>query len=231
VSALLAGRIELAYALRVYRGVKECKMLHYFRNPLLYLIPLALLLPACASTKLTSVWKDPSYQSRPSKILVIGMARSPLNRRLFEDEFVRQLKSRGTDAIASYTVIPDVKQGDQAVIAKKVAELGADAVLITRLVSKKVVQVYVPGTPYYPPPFYDTWPDYYIYGYRYMYTPGYITNDEYAVIETNLYDAKTDKLIWAASSETGINDSNQNLIKSYIKVMVNNMIGLGLLGK
>lgn len=206
-------------------------MQQYLRNPMAYLVPIALLLSACASTQLTSVWKDPSYQTRPARILVIGVARSPLNRRLFEDEFVRQLKSRGTDAIASYTVLPDVQQGNQADIAKKVAELGADTVLITRLVSKKVVQVYVPGTPYYPPPFYDTWPNYYAYGYRYMYTPGYITNDEYAVIETNLYDAKNDKLIWAASSETGINDSDKNLIKSYIKVMVNNMIGLGLLGK
>jgi len=206
-------------------------MLHYLRNPLVWLIPIALLLSACASTQLTSVWKDPSYQTRPAKILVIGMARSPLNRRLFEDEFVRQLEAHGTSAIASYTVLTDAQQGDQAVIARKVAELGADAVLITRLVSKKIVQVYVPGTPYYPPPYYDTWPNYYVYGYRYMYTPGYIANDEYAVIETNLYDAKTDRLIWAATSETGINDSNKNLIKSYIKVMVNNMIGLGLLGK
>jgi hypothetical protein len=206
-------------------------MLRYLRNPLVYLVPIALLLSACASTQLTSVWKDPSYQTRPARIMVIGMAKSPLNRRLFEDEFVRQLKSRGTDAIASYTVLPDEQQANQADIAKKVTALGADTVLITRLVSKKVVQVYVPGTPYYPPPFYDTWPNYYVYGYRYMYTPGYVTNDEYAVIETNLYDAKTDKLIWAASSETGINDSDKNLIKSYIKVMVNNMIGLGLLGK
>jgi len=206
-------------------------MLHYLRNPLIYLVPVALLLSACASTQLTSVWKDPSYQTRPAKILVIGLAKSPLNRRLFEDEFVRQLEAHNTSAIASYTVLTDAQQGNQADIAKKVAELGADTVLITRLVSKKVVQVYVPGTPYYPPPYYDTWPNYYAYGYRYMYTPGYIANDEYAVIETNLYDAKTDKLIWAASSETGINDSDKNLIKSYIKVMVNSMIGLGLLGK
>jgi hypothetical protein len=205
-------------------------MLHYFRNPLVYLVAVAMLLASCATTNLTSVWKDPSYQSRPSKILVIGMARSPLNRRLFEDEFVRRLEAHGTAAIASYTVLTDAEQGDQALIAKKVAELGADAVLITRLVSKKVVQIYVPGTPYYPPPFYDTWPDYYAYGYRYLYTPGYITNDEYAVIETNLYDAKTNKLIWAASSETGITGTNQKLIKSYIGVMVKNMIALGLLG-
>ena len=206
-------------------------MLRYLRIPLVYLIPVALLLAACATTQLTSVWKDPSYHTRPAKIMVVGVAKSPLNRRLFEDEFVRELKSLGTDAIASYTILPDAQQGDQAAIAKKVAELGADTVLITRLVSKRVVKVYVPGTPYYPPPFYDTWPHYYEYGYQYLYTPGYIAKDEYAAIETNLYDAKTDKLIWAASSETGIRDSNKNLIHTYIGVMVKNMIEQGLLGK
>jgi len=188
-------------------------------------------LSACATTQLTSVWKDPSYQTRPARIMVVGLAKNPLNRRLFEDEFVKQLKSRGTDAIASYTVVPDEEQADQQVIAKKVAEAGADAVLITRLVSRKVVQVYVPGTAYYPPPYYGRWPDYYGYGYRYLYTPGYIANDEYAVIETNLYDAKSDKLVWAASSETGINDSDRNLIRAYVAVMVENMIEQGLLGK
>jgi hypothetical protein len=206
-------------------------MIRSLRNPFGLFILIAMLVTACASTQLTSVWKDPSYQTRPAKIMVVGVAKNPLNRRLFEDEFVQQLKSRGTDAIASYTVLSDEQQGDPAAIAKKVTELGADTVLITRLVSKKIVQVYVPGSPYYPPPFYGTWPDYYGYGYRYMYTPGYIAEDEYAVIETNLYEAKSNKLIWAASSETGIGDSDQSLIQGYIGVMVKNMIGLGLLGK
>lgn len=195
------------------------------------LIPLVLLFAGCASTQLTSVWKDPTYQTRPAKIMVVGVAKNPINRRLFEDEFVRQLRSRGTQAIASYTVLPDKQQENEDAIAKKVEEMGADTILITRLVSKKVVQTYVPGTPYYPPPFYGSWPDYYGYGYRYMYTPGYIAEDEYAVIETNLYEAKSNKLIWAASSETGINGSDQNVIQGYVGVMVKNMIGLGLLGK
>lgn len=207
-------------------------MIQFLRNPFGLLILVALLATACASTQVTSVWKDPAYQTRPAKIVVIGVAKSPINRRIFEDEFVQQLKSRGTDAIASYTIIPDGQQGNQAAIAKKVEELNADSVLVTRLVSKKIVHTYVHGTPYYPPPFYNSWPDYYGYGYRYMYTPGYIAEDEYAIIETNLYEAKSNKLIWAASSETGINSSDQaNLVQSYIGAMVKSMIGLGLLGK
>ena len=205
--------------------------LYLHGRPFSVLILVAMLLTACASTQLNSVWKDPSYQTRPAKIMVVAVAKNPINRRLFEDEFVQQLKSRGTNAIASYTILPDKQEGDQVIIAKKVAEMGADTVLITRLVSKKTVHVYVPGTAYYPPPFYNSWPDYYGYGYRYMYTPGYIAEDEYAVMETNLYEAKSDKLVWAASSETGISGSDQSMIQGYVGVMVKNMIGLGLLGK
>jgi len=200
-----------------------------------------LLLAACATTQVNAVWKDPSYQTRPAKILVIGVAKNPINRRVFEDEFIAQLKAHGTNAVASYTVLSDKMQADREEIAAKVKSIGADAILITRLVSKKTVQTYVPGTayayPYYrpyayhPPSSYNYWPDYYGSGYRYMYTPGYIAEDEYAVIESNLYEAKSDKLVWAASSETGINNFDKSIIGNYISVMVQNMMSQGLLGK
>lgn len=219
-------------------------MFLYLRNPLFYLITATMLIAACATTQLNAVWKDPSYQTRPARILVIGVAKNPINRRVFEDEFIVQLKAHGTDAVASYTVLPDKLQADREEIAAKVKSIGADAILITRLVSKKIVQTYVPGYAvpaygpyaygphaYHPPPYYSTWPDYYGRGYSYMYTPGYIAEDEYAVIESNLYEAKSDKLVWAASSETGINNFDKSIISTYISVMVENMMSLGLLGK
>lgn len=208
------------------------------RNPFCFLILAAMLLTACATTQVNATWKDPSYHARPARIMVIGVAKNPLNRRLFEDEFARQLKARGTEAIASYTVLPDKLQDDHAAIAAKIKELGADTVLITRLVSKKTVQVYVPGTTYYPPPYYGTWPAYYGtwpayygYGYRYMHSPGYVAESEYANIETNLYETGNDKLVWAASSETALGDSNESLIRSYIGIMVKTMVESGLLGR
>lgn len=201
------------------------------RNPFIFLMPIAMLVAACATTQVKATWKDPSYQVHPSKIMVIGMAKNPARRRIFEDEFVQQLNAHGTEAIASYTVLPDKQEGDHAVIAAKLAQVRADTVLITRLVSKKTVQVYVPGTIYYPPPYYRTWPDYYGFGYQAMYTPGYIAEDEYAVIETNLYEAANNKLIWTASSESAIGGSDQKLIKSYIGTMVKTMAEQGLLGR
>lgn len=191
----------------------------------------AVLLTGCASTQLTSVWKDPAYQVHPTKVMVVAVAKKPMKRRIFEDEFVAQLRAHGTDAVASYTVLSDKKQDDQDAIAAKVKELGADAVLVTRLVSKKTIQVYVPGVPYFPPPYYGRWPDYYGYGYRDMYSPGYMAEEQFAVMESNLYDTTKDDLIWAATSETEISGSDQARIKEYIGIMVKNMGAHGLLSK
>lgn len=206
-------------------------MIRPLRNPFVFLMLVAVLVTACATTQLNSAWKDPSYQAQPSKVMVIGVAQNPAKRRVFEDEFVQQLNAHGTEAIASYSVLSDKQQDDHTAIAAKVVQLGADTVLITRLVSKKTVHVYVPGSVFYPPPYYRTWPDYYGYGYQAIYAPGYIAENEYAVIETNLYEAANNKLIWTATSESGMSGSDQKLIKSYIGVMVKTMVEQGLLGR
>ena len=206
-------------------------MTQYLRKLQCVWLLIPVLITACSTTQIKAVWKDPSYLEHPNRIMVVSVAKSPLKRRIFEDEFVRQLRARGTDAIASYSFLPDSKDGDQARIAKTVKEQGADAVLITRLVSKKTVKVQVPGTVYYPPRHYGKWRDYYSQGYQAVYMPGYVAEDEYALMETNLYDAHNDNLIWAATSETEVNGSDQNRIKSYIGIMVNTMVEQNVLNR
>ena len=196
-----------------------------------FLIIAALITGCATTTELKAVWKDPAYAGHPNKIMVIGVSKNAVRRRIFEDEFVKQIKAAGSDAIASYTVLPDAKQDDQALIAEMMKKQGADTVLITRLVNKKTVQVYVPGTVYYPPPYHGTWRDYYGYGYHAIYTPGYMAEDEYALMETNLYDAAKDNLIWASSSQTEMRGSDQSVINSYIGVIVKTMAEQNLLGK
>lgn len=194
----------------------------------------------CATTEFTSEWRDQSFRGQPQKLMVIGMAKKPVLRRIFEDEFVNQLKRVGTDAVASYSVMPAVKLPDQQAVAAKMKEIGADAVLITRLVDRKVVRTYVPGRIDHPmglwydryPGYYGSWPSYYNYGSSFMYSPGYIDEDLYALMETCLYSAGNgEKMIWSATSETVIDRSDQKMVKSFIKAMVDKLQEQGLLKK
>jgi hypothetical protein len=42
-------------------------------------------------------------------------------------------------------------------------------------------------------------------------------------LETNLYDVKTEKLIWSGQSETWSKDSKDQIINDVIKAVVNNL--------
>lgn len=43
-------------------------------------------------------------------------------------------------------------------------------------------------------------------------------------MQTNLYDLKTDKLIWTAVSETWITENNESLIRSFTKVIIDRLV-------
>ena len=179
-------------------------------------------LAACSTTYVSSLWRDPTYQVKPHKIMIIGIAKSPANKRTLEDDFAKQLKLQGTDAVSSYAILPDDKDGNKNAIAAKMKEQGADAVLITRIASRKTVYTNLLEV-YAPPQSYRTWQNYYEYGYGNITSPNDVEETKYAVMETNMYDAGNDKLIWSASSETQITGTDQNFIKSYVNVMVKNM--------
>ncbi len=191
-------------------------------RPLLLLSGL-LLLPSCATTELTAVWKEPSYREHPRKIMIIGMIPAPKGKKIFEDEMVRSLRKRGTDAIVSYSLVPE-QAPDRAAVEKVMSEQGADAVLIARLVDKKSVASFVPSSPapgsayggrgYYGAQWYG----------NYSHNPGTIREDEFAVIQTNLYDLKTDKLVWTAASETWLARDKVTLTLSFIDVITKKLV-------
>ena len=98
---------------------------------------------ACATTELTSVWKNEAYQGGPlRKILIIGVDRNQEMKKLLENEFVLQLKAKGIDAVPSHTVLPEDSILEKELITAKISELRIDSVLITTLVDVKETEAY-----------------------------------------------------------------------------------------
>jgi hypothetical protein len=188
-------------------------------------------LAACAGTKFLSVWKDSAYSGGIlQKILIVGVSDKLSNRRIFEDELAGQLKSHGTEAISSATVIPTMKEIDETVIKEAALKLKADAVLITHLegVSEKTV--------YHPPVYdYSANPGYNRFGYYYrsvhqhVYTPGYVATYQYVRLENKLYETATEKLLWAATSETFDPDSVNAVVESLSKIVIKSLKESGLI--
>jgi hypothetical protein len=184
---------------------------------------------SCAPrTKMLNSWTEPSFQhGTVKKVLVLGIAQNPSVRRQFEDDFVTSLKSLGYEAVASYFWLPEVsKDLDRDLLAAKVRENSVTHVIVTRLVDQKTVTSYTPPSyasvgvsPYYPG-YYGSYYSYWSVGYTTMVSPGYVTEELVVSLETNLYEAATEKLIWTGLTETWISGSPSANVEAVIKKVV-----------
>lgn len=165
----------------------------------------------CEGTKLESDWKAPEVGSiKFSKVLVIGIAPMATLREPMEDKIKEQITR--VPAVASYELLPEIE--DQ-VNPEKVAEVikanDIDGIITMRMIGMNDEVTYHAGG--YVPVYYDSFSAYYSPAYAlspfygpygggfggpvtYEYIPPSQTRDVYTNVETNIYDAKTGKLIW-----------------------------------
>jgi hypothetical protein len=164
-------------------------------------LAVAAILGGCASTSLINQWKSPSFAGPPlKKVLVVGVSNQPGPRRIFEDEFSAALKAAGVGAVQSYTVIPQDGQAEQAVLEKAIKDVGADGVLVTRLVSREQKTQVTPG-------FYQPVPTMGMYGWYSSAWVGYYeppTVYQYDVVtaDTSVYGVNAGELLWSGTTET-----------------------------
>ncbi len=85
-------------------------------------------------TSVTNTWKEDNYQGNFNKLLVITAAKNQDRRILFEDEFVKQLKEQGTNAVPSHTIIPFDRMTDKDTIISNSKGQGIDGVIVVQLV-------------------------------------------------------------------------------------------------
>lgn len=164
----------------------------------------ALLLAACASATVTSTWRDPADSGTVRKVLVMGISAQSANRRIFEDAFVKALGAKGAEAVASYTLLPELGPASREPVEALLRQSGADALVVTRLVKRdtrtQVHQNPVPVTPARVPlsaSLYGWYPGMWS-GY---YEPPTVYQYDVAVLETQLFRAAGGSLAWSAASE------------------------------
>ncbi len=180
---------------------------------ILILVP-GLILSCAKTTKLTRVWSDEGYQEHPRKMLIIATLKNTDFRKRVEDEFVDQLKNRGIEAVACYTVLPDTAAVNKKIIIEKMNALGADTVLIARHLDDRSEPIPREGAD-------PMW-----YGNQSVQPgPDLVDRDQYAVMQTRVSDLKKEYPIWIASSETWLtsNFSDTRVIREYGRAVLQSM--------
>lgn len=190
-----------------------------------------LLLNSCGGSKATGEWKDPELGSRKFKhILVIGVAKELDKRRFYEDAFARQLNRLGVMAIASYNIIPQDKMQDKDAIVKSIEDLGIDGVIITRLLGVKEQGPVTQGKTYKVPyGFYNKMNAYYNQSYSDAPPKSFSETHEFLQLESNLYDAETEKLAFSTKTDSFLRREFQESVTAYIEIVVRQLQGHNLL--
>jgi hypothetical protein len=182
------------------------------------LTSLGLLLAACASTTISNSWTSPDYKGPPlKKLMVVAISKQPATRRTFEDEFVKELKAAGVDAVASYNFIPEDGQAEEARVTQAVKESGAQGVLITRFVKVDVNTPYAPAYPGmmgmgYSVGYAGAWGSYY--------DPPMVNQPDTLVLETSLYGVDESHLLWSGTTETFAPTNVKQEMQGFAKVII-----------
>lgn len=191
------------------------------------LLSVLLILTGCTSTKLVGSWNETDFTARPfTKVLVLGIMKSDMQRRMYEDEFVQKLTETGVEGIAGYTLMPDREDYDnQEEIRAAVSKTGADAALLATLIGVEKQERYVPPRVDYAPSygygrgFYD----YYGMSHRAVYSPGYTTIDTVVKLETTVFATTSEKMVWAGATESFNPSSAEKVIRENAAIIITNM--------
>jgi hypothetical protein len=192
---------------------------------LLAVAALALCFGGCAASSVKQTWKSPAHQGGPvGKIAVVAVDERSLVRQGFENRFVRDFRAQGQEAAVTHDLLglPEIK-ADKEAAAARLRSAGADSVLIVRLVDQNTYNHQVRATSskyaenvtdiesYY------GWYDYYTVAFTDMTTIWSSTKLE-ILLDTSLYDLKSEKRLWSALTKTVLKDDTDRLAEADLLV-------------
>jgi hypothetical protein len=204
----------------------------------LIVLTFSILLSACGtSTMITGSWRKPNATANGyRKIFVAAMSNNIPAKQAVENGLQAQLQQSGLTVIKSIDIFPPDynTQSNQKkeLVFGKIQQTNADGILTIALLRKETENRFVrTGGAYYPGMrfgYYNNFWSYYNNWYPYLYTPGYYDEEKVYYLETNLYDAKSEQLIWSAQSKTYDPSSIQGFLKGYVKSIYKRMVKDGL---
>ncbi|MEQ9299067.1 MAG: hypothetical protein RIF33_10905 [Cyclobacteriaceae bacterium] len=190
------------------------------RSTFAFFLFVSILIVGCKPTELVGSWKDPAVPTQDfKKIGVVMLSPNMEARAVLETEMAGALRSSGAPGLATFDIFPlagrtalaqeleVTEEQRQAHIKKRVEEFDFDAILVMAILDVQKEEHYHSGSsfsvglPAYPVYGYG-YTGYYGYIYNTVYAPGYYETASTYFLESNLYDAATEQLIWTGQTRT-----------------------------
>jgi hypothetical protein len=192
-----------------------------YRTLHLALLVSAFLFTACAYTTMRSI----------HRVLVIGHFSNQAIRKSFEEEFVRQWRRHGVQAVSSLDVLPPSTPLTKDEVAPIAKTQGFDTVLVTRLLERKTIHPGEPAVPTIEPPSPSDLPDSDTAWHVLLAPPVSISEFDLVTVETTLYDVASERRVWVGWSETEVMNKIPKLIPPFVKLILKHLYAGSSLSK
>ena len=189
---------------------------------LIILLGLAGLTACSRPTQIEATWHEPSRSSWLfNKVLVVGISENHRQRRRFENTMVAKLETAGVTAIASYRSMDIDTELNQDNVATVVESVGANGILISRLVSHDVTgQEVEERTEIKPRRKSDTPLDFFRYDYDEYEEAAYLVVTSTVSLRTDLFETREGKLVYSIDTTTFDKESGFEILDEVTTAIV-----------
>ncbi len=166
---------------------------------------------SCATPQnLKSSWRNSTYTGPAyKKMMVVVMTRQAGMRQSMENEFARQLKSRGVEVATCHEFIPDPEKISAEELVRVGKGMGIEGYLIARLLGTGTEARYTaPAVSLYQ-----------VSGYLYV-NQGKTQWNEVANLESLVYDGKTSDLVWRATVDVVAPSGSEGQVSNFVSMIV-----------
>lgn len=208
-------------------------------------IIISIILLSCSSTKLQVSYTQENHQPKKYyKLAVLALTSTDPNRLVLEEAVAEKFTSSGVTAISTFNIFPLAARKDvladmsfteeelEKHLKKTIKKFKIDAFMIISVLDTRTTKRYVSETMGYGGYYSNVWPvygysyyNYYSYAYNTTRSTGYYTIDKTYILETNLYDVETEKLIWTGQTKTEGMSSIENEAPKFAKIIVWDILG------
>lgn len=188
---------------------------------------LILIIISCsASTRLTDVYVDESYQKKElKKILVLGMSKDEWKRKVYENEFRSQLMKHDIEVLTAWQELPKGEQLSKETFEKYFNDKNIDAVLVTLEGGESTDKTLYGGSG--SSHVYVGFHGFYASTSSFYFSSEYLAEEKTVHMRTNLYETKDAKLVWSAKSQSYEPKNTGDVIKAVSLNVVGELYRMG----
>lgn len=219
------------------------------KKNLAYALIVLMTVASCSpSTKITRTWTSPNkYPGGYTNLYLAAVIGDMAKRQSFENDVQKNLAQIGINSTtSSSTIQPNFWMStelDKNAMMRIIHDKGNDAIMTMTLIDVQNEQRYIPGTvmagPMMAGP--GMWgPGWGMAGnfggfwgmhHGMMMTPGQIVNDRKYFVEINIYDVKSELLVWTGQSKTINPSSMEKFSREFAEVVLKRMQSDGVVQK